>query len=249
MPRARLAVTAGISAVIGAGIFFIVGFILHIFNFALPAAPSNPNDSPVTVRGGSVITLGGSWDCSQSSTYCVGTLTESAELLSLDGVDPRGSANNYNTPQHVPLPESGNWKIAFTYRLADGIQDDPNKVLTLCTSDSNCSGLPSGSATNKLYLVSDGNGTLTPITRDRAGVRYDLKEACTAEVPMPGPVPGPIPSPTPSPTPNPTPGPAPGPVFESKCNHIHTVTVFTQKDPSGKAYHCVDGACTISIGK
>lgn len=181
---------------------------------------TTPNDSPVTVRGGSVVIRGTSWTCPQDYNHCVTTLSEPATLVSLDGVDPRGNGDGYTTPQLIPENIGTNWKITFSFR-ADKTKDDPKKLLTLCTSDPTCSST-SGSVQSNLYLVGDGNGKASRVTRDRDGIRYDLTAPC---------------------------GTVAHPTHGSDCNHIHTLTVFTASSPGGTPYHCVDGECSVSIGK
>ncbi len=221
MPRGRLAVTAGISAVVGAGIFFIVGFILHIFNFALPAVPSNPNDSPVTVRGGSVVTqappMNGSnpWTCS-SATACQATLPEPAVLESIDGVSLPGGPI---IPQTVNLSISTNWKVTFTFRDSTGQHNDPTKALEVCTN-SDCS-VDTNQAGNTLYLVGDGNGTFSDQILDRYGKRYDLKVCGQDKSGNP----------------------------EAACNHIFSIEVNSKSTTSpNETYQCDDGDCTLGIG-
>jgi len=208
-------VSAGVGLLIGGLLAFV---LLPHQKGVKPPFETTADDSPVTVRGGSVVIRGSPWNCPKKDNYCKSTLMEPATLISLDGVDPMASGT---TPQLIPENIGTNWKVTFSFRKPDAINNDSTKVLTLCTSDPTCSSM-SGSAQYNLYLVGDGNGEANPVTRDRPGIRYDLTAPCGTDL---------------------------HPRHGSNCNHIHTVTVFTASSPNGTPYHCVDGECSISIGK
>ncbi len=188
------------------------------------ATNTSPNDSPVTVRGGSVI-VRGNWTCPPGQNYCwLDLQSEPAELIALDGVqliNPGDDPNKDNSPHLINELVTTNWIVQFTFRQgkSPGEGEDPGKVLKLCTSDPTCANT-GGTLGTKVYLVGDSNGTLkNQIKRDRDGVRYDLN-ACDDG----------------------------SSTTESKCNHIHTVTVITGPSSNSK-YHCIDGECTVSVGQ
>jgi len=192
-----------------------------------PGGGGGSNDSPVTVRGGSVV-VRGTWSCPSGENYCSTTLSEPADLISLDGVDLIPSAgdngDNDNTPGLISVgsaDSTSNWVITMSFRQSDKKSEDKGKILKLCTTNSTCSP-GSGNAGSTVYLVGDQNGEFTAIQRDRAGVRYDLTAACGGDL-QPG--------------------------HESPCNHLHTLTIASAGTLNGTRYHCVDGECAIAIGK
>lgn len=205
--------------VVGLLCLILGGIVVWFFPKQTGGGGGGSNDSPVTVRGGSIVLRGTQWSCA-SDTSCQTTLTSPAMLDTLDGVDPAANGNN---PQLISEKVSNNWIIVFSFRKSDGTSPDSNKTLKLCTSDAQCLST-SGSAGKTLYLLSDGTGALDlKDDLDRPGARYDLTAPCDIDL-KPG--------------------------HESKCNHIHTMEVFTDPASSTKSvsYHCVDGECTISIG-
>jgi len=189
-----------------------------------PARPAPVNDPPVTVRGGSVtVRYGTPWNCPNGQNYCSIDLGKPAVLNTLDGVQPIPSGSDPgdgdNTPQTVSESVSTNWKVQLTFRQSNETSEDPGTFLLLCTSDPACLST-SGPVQDTLYIVGGSNGSLTPIMRDRPGVRYDLT-ACGG-----APVTG-----------------------DSKCNHVHTARVFTNGVTTAPRYHCIDGECTIKVGQ
>jgi hypothetical protein len=186
-----------------------------------------PEDSPVLVRGGSVL-IRGTWNCPDKTNYCTTTLNEPADLINLDGVDPiptpGDNGDNDNSPELVsagPTDSTLNWVITMTFREPNKTSEDSGTALKLCTTNSACT-YSKGNAGNTVYLVGDSNGSFSIVQRDRAGVRYDLTARCGID-PLPG--------------------------HESPCNHVHTLTIASAGALNGTRYHCVDGECTIAIGQ
>jgi len=206
--------------------FGVIGtlFILWLQNILIFGPPPPVRDSPVTVRGGSVVIRGAS--CNQSQTTCTIPLGEAANRIVLHGVDLIKSGSDPgdqdNSPMSVTINPSKNWIITLSFRDSSGSREDRHKQLKLCTSDAQCQST-AGSVGDSLYLLGDGSGAFSSLThRDRDGARYDLTAACAADT---------------------------NPGHGSPCNHIHTVIVQTAANPTGARYHCIDGECTISIGK
>ncbi len=190
----------------------------------MPAPPTPVNDPPVTVRGGSVIVrFKTPWTCPLGQNYCSIDLGEQAVLNTLDGVAPIPNGGDPgdgdNTPQTLTEIVSTNWKVKLTFRQSNETSEDPGTFLLLCTSDSACLST-SGAAGNTLYIVAGSNVSLTPVVRDRPGVRYDV--ATCGGAPVTG---------------------------DSKCNHVHTARVFTTGITVAPRFHCIDGECTITVGK
>lgn len=219
--KLQRAVFASIWVIAGAAAAILVLWLQNILIFG---PPPPVRDSPVTVRGGSVILRGTT--CQQSQTTCTIPLGEPANHIVLHGVQPIKSdsdpGDQDNSPMSVTLNPSNNWIVTLSFRDPDGAREDNHKLLKLCTSDNQCKST-AGSVGNTLYLLGDGTGAFNSLSRrDRDGARYDLTAACSTDM---------------------------NPGHDSPCNHIHTVTVQTAANPAGTRYHCIDGECTISVGK
>ena len=177
------------------------------------------NDSPVTVRGGSVVVhspQGTSWTPygTSSNIYMMQLPSgHAATLVDLNGAD----ATTGNPAGEYQLGISTNWKILMTFRQKDGKTEDQSKTLQICTgfNGSTCT-VDSNPAGSTIYLIGDGTGTFSDAGLDRPGMRYDR----------------PCPS---------------SDAHPDRCNHIHNITV-TSYSGSSPSYHCQDGQCSMGIG-
>jgi len=121
---------------------------------------SNPNDSPVTVRGGSLVVVSpDSWTCTTDwKTSCDATLsTTTAVLEYIDGVDSATMP-----PHRIDFPITTNWAITLTYRDDSGKKascTNPPKTLQICTT-AGCSS-DTSAAGSLLHLKGDGMGVFS----------------------------------------------------------------------------------------
>src|SRR5450631_4059213 len=158
--------------------------------------PTTARDSPVTVRGGSVVGYSPVvWTNLQNNppiyqSKAIGTTMTLNEIY--DVKLPGGSPL-----EDIPLNIANNWKIRLTFRHFGGVQEDTTKVLWVCSqldTNGNCSLDDSRALADTVYLVGDGNGDFTDDTVDKPGYRYDLKTCDKSTDPR-----------------------------TSRCNHIHSV--------------------------
>lgn len=199
--------------------FTVVGGWIIRIKGGTTTNPPTTQDSPVTVRGGSIVIHSPDAWTPELGIYStsVDPLQKgySAVLVSLDGVEGK----NDTTPSFVPLGIQNDWQITMTFRDKDG-KDNPKYILTLCTAlnklQTACS-YDSNSVGSTVYMLDNGGGKIYGDKLDQSIEKYDLTN-CDQDT-----------------------------AGTNKCNHISTVTVTTYQGST--PYKCVDGTCTISIGK
>jgi hypothetical protein len=204
-----------------------VGIVLR--NLAPPSTPpSNPNDSPVTARGGSIVLhsyVAGQFSASSKTTQMVNLGTAASPIV-LDGVAPGGTVTT--PPETVTLTTSSNWKLVMTFRGKDhGEKSTTN--LTFCThvdASGNCS-LDALATSTQLYVQSsvDGSGnpygSFTPVKIDTPGLRFDMNTCDDGSTD----------------------------VKESACNHPFALYFYQGSDTKpSQTFQCLDGQCVIGIG-
>lgn len=196
------------------------------------------DDSPVTVRGGSV-SLRAATGFNRStapphSQPCTTTnnLNPDKSVITLEGVQATdGSKPPYN------LTPSANWSLMLTFRKgSDGSGGDDNSHYLKICSNSGCDGI-GALAAGPIYLTTDQDDNTASAwgTQDNIdgsmGVPFHVTYCGTDskgnKIPAPG---------------------------ESPCNHIYKivyVTDVTQASPAGttSTYLCKRGQCDIGIGK
>ena len=226
MPRVSVAVVSR-NLLMGGYLLAAIGLTTGCHRAYTPTT-SNPNDSPVTVRGGSVEGLSqiqwapyantpGVWEDAGVATATV----------SMDGVEPAGST----TAQSVTASSlQTNWTMTLSFR--DKKDDNDNTYqLQLCTTYP-CS--TSGLLSNTLYLVDENNNgkfdsTLNDPAKRSDGfyrLRYDVQKCDDGSL---------------------------DPRL-SRCNHIKQITVTGISFSAGSVpaqgpFACRAGACTIGIGQ
>lgn len=193
--------------------------------------PFGADDSPVTVRGGS---LGGysdsQWtDGSSANPPYYSTTVPSLSKVSMDGVEPISLDKPSGTPEQVNVSFSSNWTMTLSFRKAAG-DDSEEKAykLELCSSyPCSTTGAISGST---LYLVDAGSspGAFSLDKYDnRNRLDYHVKN-CNGMADA----------------------------KDSHCNHIKNISVsgsgVTIKDASGipvnvTSFLCRAGACDIGF--
>ena len=194
------------------------GTKLWVIGKGVISPPPPTNDSPVTVRGGSVVFRGLTWDCASNPSYCSANLGVAyADLVSLDGVASETDGSDINDPGSVPLDITTNWRVTFTFRDING-GEVKDESLELC-STSGCS-LDGKKVGKNLFLIHPQQDVPYTAAVDRPGVRYDIPTACETDGTLPK---------------------------YSKCNHIHTIRVYTQENVTPQSYHCVDGECSVNL--
>lgn len=235
MPRVNVAVVSATAlAAVVVGIGFAYFIVIHEASALGPSDKSpahrrrlgDPNDSPVTVRGGSVIAITQKgWTPSTMGFMSQATVNTSS--VSLSGVGPMGSS----TRQSVSLSGiTTNWKITIHFRHSDGSDDTDDVknnrlILSTCPSGStNCVGTALTSP-GPLYLYEEslvgGGFTLDPPLDGYARLRYELTmcDSSTSNV------------------------------RDSACNHIASIKVegvpqWAASNPFG----CPGGECDIGVG-
>ena len=195
--------------------------------------PLTPNDSPVTVRGGSVLVRSQRWTKISNTVFQAANSTSSAPLdtstVSLDGVPNGGTASSEFTQPNL----ANNWQLTLNFRLPDGLKDKGDLNLTklfLCSKLNNAQTAcdPTGPLSpNTLYLVTESQkgGTFSdePQLDNYYRERYDL-QICGNN--------------TDTVT-----------VRDSTCNHIFDIKVDGIPNWSSYSpFRCVAGGCDIGIG-
>jgi hypothetical protein len=162
-------------SILGGGVLgILLMIILRGFGGAFPGVAGNPNDSPVTVRGGSLVVVSpNSWNsnCAQpGTTSCDVTLNATtATLQYIDGVDSPTAP-----PHRVDNPITTNWVITLSYRDDSGKNANDTKKLQICTK-SDCT-YDNNPASHLLHLKGDGMGVFSTDNLDHHSARYD--ESC-----------------------------------------------------------------------
>jgi hypothetical protein len=219
----------GTSLLTGVIVFAMLHFLCRPEHKARLAAA---DDSPVTVRGGSIVARGGTNSWSPVGT--TGTIQsiavgngKMASSVYLDGV----ALPKTNAPIAVPFTGlTTNWELTLDFR-DNGGGEDSKTVLNICSAlnatQTACdpSGSLSGSGT--VYLVSDGKGKFGDKTLDTSGISYD---ACTASTCTSSTC---------------TCANGKCTCAEPKCNHIFKIT--TTGIPNGGTYKCLNGECIIGV--
>ncbi|MGC2638209.1 MAG: hypothetical protein WA294_13585 [Acidobacteriaceae bacterium] len=219
-PRKTKALSFGSLAIVPAAILLLgAGAAGVVFQVGIKAAQGTPTeDSPVTVRGGSIRIP----NASCSSALCSISVGEDADLFSVDGVDliDSGDGHDKNTPRLISLDEKQNWIVTLSFRDSSGKMEDKNpSYLTVCTKDTTCSGT-GGNVKQTIYILGNQYGSFSPYKdRDRDGYRYDLCD-CNGSRGLQSPC--------------------------NHIFAVTVKTANNGKN--GDRYHCVDGDCLISVG-
>jgi len=222
-PRLNLLATA-LAVVVGGGLGIILAWIFK----TPPTPPGNPNDSPVTVRGGSVEGLS-TYPWEQPDT------THHPEFWQTSGTDTsvvliEGNQNGTTPGVFSKTGIATNWKITLAFRDQFGRRNAGNDELVLCSKQTNyrcdlSGALSSGS--NPVYFIADGKSPgafktdlSVAASTDLDGyslLRYDVPE-CGSQAPR-----------------------------ETRCNHLSAIDVTGIPGLNG-TYTCQAGGCEIGIG-
>lgn len=229
---------AGLGLVFGAilaGGFFWLGIheVLQVFHTGgaqpPPAQASNPNDSPVTMRGGSVEGLSYyPWSQPDKKHYPAVWETSGFDttVVTIEG-NKGGTTPGIFSATGI----SSNWEITLYLRDQDGHADyDSGSELVLCSkrSEAGCDQtgtLSSGS--NTLSLIADGKnaGTFWADLTGAAGNALDGYSLLRYDVPSCG----------------------AGAPRDTRCNHLSEIDVSNIPALNG-SYTCQAGGCEIGIG-
>jgi len=225
---------AGFSLVLGAllaGGFFILGVhevVRLVGGQAAPPPPSNPNDSPVTMRGGSVEGLSYyPWSQPDSKTY--------PTVWETSGVDTsvviiEGNKGGTTPGVFSATGISSNWQINLIFRDQSDGADYSGDELVLCSKQKENGCDQSGtlsSGSNPLYLIADGNspGKFWPDLTGAAKNTIDGYSLLRYDVPSCG----------------------AGSARDTRCNHLFEIDVHNIPSLDG-SYSCQAGGCEIGIG-
>lgn len=192
--------------------------------------PFTANDSPVTVRGGSVVVRTGDWNPIPKTSTTVFQTSTNTTSVAFDGVVANGS----KAPKEYTQPNlANNWQLTLNFRLPNTQKDTGDKNLTklfLCSKLNNAQTAcdPTGTLTSgNLYLVieSDAGGKFNdelPNLENFIRKRYDLK-ICGSNTDST--------------------------VRDSACNHIYDIEVDGIPAWAGLSpFQCLAGDCDIGIG-
>jgi hypothetical protein len=234
---AGISLLSGFVVLVMLKLAIILGFLRFTGAPPPPLAPSptptaaNADDSPVTVRGGSV-TIRDSQGFTCANQLCSATVDSSDKsVITLDRV----RLDQAKPPQTYTLNPKMNWSLKLTFRQGSdgGGGNDPNHYLQVCSAPGCITNGPI--VAGPLYLLADDPGDNTASawgTQDN----IDGSKGVPFHVTHCG---GPSAAPT----------PAPG---ESPCNHIYSVVYTTIVTPNSPAtlttYYCKRGQCDIGIG-
>jgi len=218
---------ASVSILVGV----VVGIILTILvkgTPQVPPPPNNPNDSPVTVRGGSVEALTSyTWsqpDREGHPAFWQTTGTDTTQVF-IEG-NKGGTTPGVFSQTGI----SANWKITLIFRDENDGPDYSGDELLLCSNEKNYSCDPSealSSGSNSLYVIADGakpgsfvadlTGAAKSAIDGYSLLRYDVP-SCGAGNPR-----------------------------DTRCNHLYQVEVSNITGLNGY-YTCQAGGCEIGIG-
>ncbi|HEX4007482.1 MAG TPA: hypothetical protein VHX60_15000 [Acidobacteriaceae bacterium] len=189
--------------------------------------PVNPNDSPVTVRGGSFESLSQtSWDSKGNNGY-------STSPVDLSVLVVEGNLNGISPVVNSQTGITTNWQIVMTFRGPDDAPNDGHDALMLCTkpgaTTKTCEvGTPFIKGQNTLFLMANGKGPGAFTADLSVAMKNDLDtySLLRYDVPECG---------------------ATGPVRETRCNHLSSIAVTGTTSIDG-TYTCQAGGCEIGIG-
>lgn len=219
----RSYVAAGVvGLLVGTGLLFAKSHSHRKFVFT-------PDESPVTVRGGSVLALSHGTDWTQIAPNIWEATQADTSVVSLDGV--AASGGTMPQPYSSPSGLTTNWKITISFRQPDSATEDttnPDKLFICTANPCKTSGPQPNPGT--LYLIEEDatDTTYSQFTHEMQPIdkywrlRYDLLQ-CN--------------------------GASGSSVRDSACNHIHSIRVEGIASLSSLSpFHCEGGACDIGIG-
>jgi hypothetical protein len=225
---------AGFSLVLGAilsGAFFILGVRQVLRLVGAPAGatqPSNPNDSPVTMRGGSVEGLS-FYQWSQPDSKNHPTVWETSGI-DTSVVIIEGNKGGTTPGIFSATGITSNWEITLIFRDQNDGPDYSGDELVLCSKQTKYTCDQSGalsSGSNPLYLIADGNspGTFYSDLKGAANNTVDGYALLRYDVPSCG----------------------AGDPRDTRCNHLAEIDVSNLPGLNG-SYTCQAGGCEIGIG-
>lgn len=191
--------------------------------------PSTPEDSPVTVRGGSVSMRSmAPFDCKTVKTRCsIQSSSKDESEIQISGVVPKPGAGLLSQD----LKPTNNWELVLTFHKYDGTGPETSHNLHICTTKTCSHDGPLSSGDGQIFFIedqSDKNGDAwgnADFEEDIDGTAYHRKTYHVRQCP------------------------SSDIDTESVCNHIYDLTIYSTGLKEDKStFRCPNGECTIGIG-